>query len=87
MLKWAAYIHGSATDGFVLPASGSKRVQKILVLDAAGNLGLVARLKQQLRIRCEMLAQIWRQILSSAAFDSFLSHVSQGYSLMDQGGG
>mmetsp|Transcript_10109 Transcript_10109/g.15019 ORF Transcript_10109/g.15019 Transcript_10109/m.15019 type:complete len:609 (-) Transcript_10109:104-1930(-) len=69
-LKFAGFIHGGLQDGLAVP---SKRVQKTLDLTTSGNDGLVANMKQQLRIRCDMLMTILQQVTNEASLNSLLA--------------
>jgi len=69
--NWSAFIHGDVNDGL---QTVDPRIEKYLDLKAKGNDGLVAQLKHQLRIRCNMLRDVLEQALTTAAYDSLLSN-------------
>jgi len=63
--NWSAFIHGDVNDGL---QTVDPRIEKYLDLKAKGNDGLVAQLKHQLRIRCNMLREVLEQALTTAAY-------------------
>ena len=71
VLAWDAYIYGDVNAGLVKLPPNTPRVAKLLDRKAAGNLGLIANFKHEIRIRSQLLLLIIQQAFIPSSLQTF----------------
>ena len=71
VLAWDAYIYGDVHAGLVKLPPNAPRVAKLLDRKAAGNLGLIANFKHEIRIRSQLLLLIIQQAFIPSSLQKF----------------